>query len=233
MYHDVLAKIICKLIRDLLRVRRNVRHFNPYNLRRSYISLAHVSGKYHPHLTYRQFAELAEKIVNSRLAYFRKKNLYYSGWSMESWWDEKLKEEEKRRKEFAKYSPDEDDDKKITIGTTIQERLHEAAIRAVSYYEPQPHWLGYKSPVSMSCPYFVQPLENKNRANTKILGLLNWTKVKLNRIPAIKEIKVFPKKKKYAPSYLPIIFHWTEMEVSQGYGQSRIEKKHKCGYYRG
>ncbi|XP_013069786.1 uncharacterized protein LOC106057220 [Biomphalaria glabrata] len=228
-FGDILA--ICKHVRELLRIKRNIRSFNPYQLRRSYVSLAHLSGKYHPHLTYRQHAEMSEKIVNSRLAYFRKKNLYYSGWSMEPWWDETLKKEEKKKRDLAKYSPDQEDDKRITIGSTIQERLREAAKREMSNYEPKPYWSGRIPRKNISCPFIVQTLENKNKANTKVVGMLNWTAVKLKRTPSINEIKVWPGKKKYAPTYLPIVFHWKEMGISRGYEQSRIEKKHKCGYY--
>ncbi|KAK6997728.1 hypothetical protein BgiMline_007149 [Biomphalaria glabrata] len=226
-----LLQAICKHVRELLRIKRDIRSFNPYQLRRSYVSLAHLSGKYHPHLTYRQHAEMSEKIVNSRLAYFRKKNLYYSGWSMEPWWDETLKKEEKKKRDLAKYSPDQEDDKRITIGSTIQERLREAAKREMSNYEPKPYWSGRIPRKNISCPFIVQTLENKNKANTKVVGMLNWTAVKLKRTPSINEIKVWPGKKKYAPTYLPIVFHWKEMGISRGYEQSRIEKKHKCGYY--
>ncbi|CAL1540965.1 unnamed protein product [Lymnaea stagnalis] len=185
-------------------------------------------------MTYKQHADMAEKIVQSRINYFRKKNLYYSGWSMEEWWDEKLKAVEKLKKELRKMSQDDEEDRRPTFSVTLQERLHAAAKMELSYEEPTPSWPRKILRRTCSLPATVETPSLENDMKTQVIGHLNWTPI-IFKQPSMKTPRKpqAPAKCLTTMPYLPVIFHWKEMEMSKGYELSRTDKKHKCGYFQG
>lgn len=125
-----------------------------------------------------------------------------------------------------------EEDKKMTIGRSMQERLYEAAHRELSYESYKPDWSSKIPRRILSCPANISPIGTINDINTNIIGQLNWTPIKRTRKLPARKWKNEPEEK-IRDTYLPIIFHWKEMEPSRGYELNRIDKQIKCGYYQG
>ncbi|BFZ07006.1 hypothetical protein BsWGS_10046 [Bradybaena similaris] len=224
---------LTKFIRDQLRVRNDVRDFDRYELRQYSISRSHPCGKRRPNVSYRRHMYEAEPIVDARLTFFRKRSIYYSGWSMADWWDEKLRAKEKELKEKQKRRGD-DEDKRVIIGNTQQERLLAAAMREISFKEVVPTWKPKLRVKQSKSPRDV-PVLTENCLSERNIGHLNMTPAKFQPPASKAELhKKKPKAEERPKPYLPIILHWKKMDSSTGYPQLKVSASMaKCGYYTG
>ncbi|CAG5119824.1 unnamed protein product [Candidula unifasciata] len=232
-FGDILE--LAKFIRDQLRVRNDVRDFDVYELRQNSISRNHPCGKLRPNFSYQKHMHEVEQIINARLTFFRKRSIYYSGWSMADWWDEKLRAEENEMKEKQKRLG-EDEDKRMIIGNTQQERLRQAAMREISFREIIPEW-NQKLPIKrVKCPKDLPGLAESCLSERNI-GHLNMTPAKFKCPASVAAPR--PMTRRHKPiersrPYLPIILHWKKMDKTTGYPQIKVSAgMFKCGYYTG
>ncbi|XP_005106830.1 uncharacterized protein LOC101845126 [Aplysia californica] len=228
-FGDILA--LARLIRDQLHISRKVKDFNHMypHVRRSYIAAPHPSGTLRKAISYQRHAREVENIVQARFNFLKKRNYYYSGWSMEPWWDEKLKQEEEQRTYLAGQSANT----KPSIGSSLQDRLREAALRE-SKSTDQPGPPSQQSLQSQRRRSSTDQVGVVSVRDGRILGQVSWTKVDVKKsdgrklsggsggsMSELKEArgrKVKNKRSHNGP-YLPIVFHWKQMEETKGYPQ--------------